>query len=559
LTGEGAGVTKPPAVHGAILRNVTFPAPKVFTVQKLFFGAALLVVVLSAFFDLELQTGQEDAHLIYNVVTRSAVTGQSYYVAAPDHKGPLWMAVYSAALSLAGDGRHFWFVISAFCILLAIATSLCAWKLACIYGNRTILAFAVAFCVLFYLLLGNEDYTKVLFARNLSSFLIVASLALLTFIPAKNFRTSLALAFLSGSLTGLAVQTVESVAFVAPAVAAFLIFFFRQHYGPSFGPAIKALAVFIISSLLVCFSAAAWYCFRGVFSDFWTAWWTYNVFYVESKMVGPLQMLQRFAWDYFLYYRSHPFFSLIIFIFFLQLFPKKSKHLLWLDVLLLFWFIAEAISAASSQRFFENYMIQTYLPTAVMAIAMAARYGDRLKRNTQLLCGTAILAGVFFFGTRERFLNGLHLLSSYHGIESSTVVHLNDLAPEERDLRAFVQKTTSAHDFVYIWTTHPQLYSEVERVAAVRYLRYSWLIGKMHGGGGIHKQYVLPAFWQNWKYDIGHTTPVLIILTAGSDPPPADSALPALLNCAYSKVWHNSKFEAWKLTGDVNQCLGESQ
>ena len=532
---------------------------KHLTALKVLSCLVLLIVILSAFFDLALQTGQEDAHLIYNVVVRSAVTGQPYYVAAPDHKGPLWIVVYSAALFLAGDGMHFWFVIGAFCILLAIATSACAWKIGAIYGNRTILASAVVLCVLFYLLLGKEDYTKVLFARNLTSFLTVASLAVLTLIPEKTFRTSLALAALSGGLTGLAVQTVESVAFVAPAIAAFLIFSIREHYGPSFRPAMKAFAVYLISSLVVCFSSAVWYYFRGAFFDFWTAWWTYNVFYVESKMVGPLEMLRRIARDYFLYYRSHPFFSLIISIFVFQLFIKKSRHLLMLDILLCVWFLTEAISVVSSQRFFENYMIQTYLPTAVMAIALAARYGGRLKTNTQLVCGMAIFAGVFFFGTRDRFLNGIRLLSSYHGIESAKARQWEDLSADERELRGFVQKTTSPDDFVYIWSTHPQLYSAVDRVAGVRYLRYSWLIGKMHGGGGIHEQYVLPVFWQNWKYDIEQTTPVLIILTAGSDPPPAGSALPALLACAYSKVWRNATFEAWKLTGDVKGCLGRSE
>jgi hypothetical protein len=146
-------------------------------------------------------------------------------------------------------------------------------------------------------------------------------------------------------------------------------------------------------------------------------------------------------------------------------------------------------------------------------------------------------------------------LSEYKskGIESTIENHLADLTPEERDLRAYVQKSTSPDDYVYIWSSHPQLYSAVDRVAGVRYLRNSWLIGRIHGGGGIHKEYVLPVFWQNWKKDLQDTTPVLIVIPLKEAPAP-DSPLTALLHCGYTPVWHNTEFEVWKFNAN-RACL----
>lgn len=524
---------------------------KASVITAVLLASLLLAVLASAFFDLESQSGQEDAHLMYNAARRASVISQPYYVAAPDHKGPLWIGAYSTALRIARDGNHFWFVISAFCILLAVATVLCAWRLASLFGTARILSAAVALSALVYLLLGSEDYTKVLFARNLSSFLTVASIAVLSFLPGKTYAQTLILIVVSACFLGLAVQTVLSVAIVSPIVAAFLIYFLSR----SQHRATRLLIMYISCSLIVCFSAAAWYYFHGVFNDFWITWWTYNTFYVESKIAGPLLTVKRILIGYYFYYRLHPVFALIVLAFFLHIFGRKNSEERRLDILLFGWFLLEAIAVAATQRFFENYMIQIYVPMVVMAIALAARFGAKRETNTQAYLGIAISLLVLFTLAFNRFSEGIGYLSDFakRGITSTSDRHLKDLTPGERALRAFVQKSTGPDDYIYIWSSHPQLYSAVDRVAAVRYLRNSWLIGRIHGGGGIHKEYVLPVFWQNWKKDLHQTTPVLIVLLR-EDPPAPDSPLISLLHCGYKPVWNNSEFEVWKFTGN-RACL----
>ena len=72
-----------------------------------------LVLATCGIFAVERTAHRDDAAQYWTMDGRLARTGDPFYVAAVDHKGPVWVAAYRFGYAITGDQRWFWFIIVA--------------------------------------------------------------------------------------------------------------------------------------------------------------------------------------------------------------------------------------------------------------------------------------------------------------------------------------------------------------------------------------------------------------------------------------------------------------
>jgi hypothetical protein len=515
-----------------------------------------LVVLLAAFFDLESTARNWDAHEEMQGARRVISLGGPLYGTTADQKGPLWALCYVFAYALGGR-ENCWFVIAGMLVAIALGTSLAAWALAIRAGPARLMAGGAASALAIELLLGPEEYSWELYSRNLVALLLTAAFAAIVTLPSARPRGRTLLTLGAAIAVGLEVQTNPSSVFSALVCGAVILW---MGLGGPLADEPRRLGVpsrfwmFAAVASATFATAFVWYGIRGSLPDFWAEWFTYNRLYAEAggrSYVGQLRLARfLFAW----YYRRSPFKVILLLAFLLDAGRRLRRGVpVWLDVMLVAWWLAACLEVAAAQRFFPHYLILPFLPVATMGCVLAARWGDVVPAH--LRAATAMLPAVLvlFISAQPRLRDGLGMVLHFRGLAQRRSDHIAALPAHAQRLRSVVLANSQPDDYVYAYTNESWLYTDFDRTAATRYICKCWLEGEIFWEGK-NPAWILPRTWENWRADMIRTQPKLFVTFANSPIPP-NSPAALLLSCAYRVLYKEPAQTVHILVKPVDQCL----
>jgi len=487
-----------------------------------------------------------DANFAITAAWRAQRAEGGLYVTAPDHKGPLWIELYSLALRAAGIERaHEAVAALATLNFLALGAGVgwLAWRAT---GNAWGAAVAALLCAA-YAIEGPERWNAALYARNLTAAFTLWSFAL-AWRP--DSVAGLRRAAVSGVLVGLAVQTMPTTAIPATVVFGLVAARDMQADAGAAQPWRKRFACTLLFSAGAAAAAAAaplWYLARGEFQDFWTFYYSLNRRYGASG---------RSAWEHagelaqwmVAYYSGESVrgndrfetgnaaFLAVVAVFACGIaarWRRAPAAARCLAVALLAWWAAEWLAvylpAATSRRVYDHYFVLPFVPMAAMGgwlVAWASGgWRPAVRRAGALVLSLAVLAasGALWREARQPFAAR---------------------NPTEQLLREVVGAVSEPREFVYVWTDREKrIHLDLARPPASRYFVHRWLTGAR---ASVPEAFAPEGAWEKWAEDVAASRPVAV-LEFGADPIPADSPVAA---------WRDREFtELLRLPGDGGVAL----
>jgi hypothetical protein len=504
---------------------------------------AIAVVSSSTFalFAIERSAADDDAAQYWVIAGRLAETGRPFYVAAVDHKGPLWAWVYRAGYAISGDQRYFWFVMAAGVMLFAL---LIGWAIHRIVVHATsdrLVGRVAALATVTFLWFGPDAFSKTLYGRNIT--VAFTALAVVAVVRALDDDSRRATAWLvpAGAALGLASSTVLTT--LAPTV---LIAGALAIAGSSRRRSVGRALLLLGSAAAALAAIAAWYVVRGVGGPFKTYFWDYNRIYassneplIERAVIALGEMIR--------YHLSHPYLLAgpvcVVLVARLAGWPRSAT---WsrptrVGVVLVAWWTGEAISVAAPGRWFEHYWILLVVPTAALTALVVAQLRSQpspsgvlgpvpWRRATALGLVPAMLVVVLSVPGVTR---GVEAAASFDGFTANEHERWADAPARIASMRAATAALTDRGEPVYAWTPVAGLYVAVDRPAASRFDRRNWQTGAVFASEATA---VLPGVWDDLMADLAGSRPRLVIELL-DEPIPADSPLAALLRTQYRPVF----------------------
>ena len=510
--------------------------------------AASLALCVLAVFELESTTRAWDAHAQAQSAARIVELGDSFYVSGTDQKGPLWLAFYVLAYRLGGLSGM-WSVVAALAIGVAVATGWAIWRGAKALGDGPISAAVVATASVLHLLFGPEEYSRVLYSRNIVGALFAAAFALVLAAPRRRLTPLL----IAGGLAGLAVQTNLGSAPTGLVLAGVVAFRDLRDADAEDSQGLRLpldTVAFGAAALVVLVSAPLWYALRGDFRDFWDQWWTYNTYYANGTGRSLADVLAKGVQDFVAYYRApERWYLLLVVVLFAADAVRRLRRQqpVRADVALLAWWVAECVAVALAQRFFAHYLVLPFVPIAFMAAVLAARWAPRgrpVARRVAL--GALTLAVAVSVSPR---------LS--HAVERATAPDVAYVPADPPDLRTVVHANSPPGSYVYIWLTNPEAYTHLDRRSPTRYIESRWLTGTIYGAVAPRAAWVLPHTYENWRSDLLRTPPRLWVEVPDPGPVPPGSPMAVLRDCAFEEIWASGGVRVLGPKRPVAACLDD--
>jgi len=468
-----------------------------------------------AWFRLEGTTRAWDAFAEQAVVDRVARLGGTYYTTGSDQKGPLWLGAYSVVHHLT-SARTFWFGIAVGVTVLAALT--CAASVAILdraLGHRTATRWLVV-AMFAYLVFGSESFTGLLYSRNIVTCLFAVAFAMVLTADAVPPQRRTAVLVGAGIAAGLGVQTMPSSGLVC-LVLAVLVWSIP-------GPAGRRLAptgIFVASTALSFGSAFVWYAARGALPAFWQDWWTYNKIYSRATGRNPLQQVQHGFVEFTTYYVKHPILAAGVAAAIVHLFVVRRRirvdRALQVQAAVVCWWVAECVSVAVAQRFYDHYFLLPFTPAAVLTILMLAKGLRSLPRIELIGAGAIVVVTLVSCGAGVR--SGIRTLRSFHGFDALASRRVDELPVERQALRAAVAALSGPDDFVFVWSRFPGLYNDIERTAATRFIENRWATGEIYGGSRADEN-ILPGTIDRIMDDLRESSPALVVVPDDDPLPP---------------------------------------
>ncbi len=178
------------------------------TPRRAFAACAAALSSVAALFAIERTAASDDAAQYWVMAGRLARTGDPFYIAAVDHKGPVWVWVYRAGYAISGDQRYFWFLMAAGLMLFAAAVGWVIHQIIVRATGDRLVGRVTAIATVAFLWFGPESYSKILYGRNITVALTaVAVLAVVRALDDDGRRATLWL-IPAGAALGLASSTV---------------------------------------------------------------------------------------------------------------------------------------------------------------------------------------------------------------------------------------------------------------------------------------------------------------------------------------------------------------
>lgn len=458
-----------------------------------------------------------------------------YYTAGSDHRGPFWMAIYHVT-ELVTPRWAFWFAVAVLIVVVAAGTALAVVVVArTVTGERAVTAAAGVF-VLAYLVFGPEEYSRVLYSRNVTTALTALAFALVCRLPRDRLRPALLVG--SGVAAGLAVQTITTSALPCAVVGLVAVLStVRMDGRRSLRVTLQAAAWWAVPMLVTVAAAPVYYALRGEFGDFWAHYVTYNRHYTAATGRSTLEILRKSLADIGWYYGRHPFQAALLVAFAVDtvaVWRSATYHDRLLRGGLIGWWFAETISMGLAQRFFEHYRVVPFVPVATMGAILAGRSARIMPPQGRRLAPLGALAAVPFVLGGPNLARGITEALAFRGPARHVERWERSLRPERRFERAVVHALSDSDEYVLYWLGDPFPYDAIDRLSASRYLESRWMTGEIYGGA-TDARYVLPGTWDRWTADVERARPP-IALVYHDRPYPAGTPVDRLLREQYVEV-----------------------
>jgi hypothetical protein len=449
------------------------------------------------------------------------------YVAGTDHKGPLWTSLYVLAWTLAPGSVAVWYVIGALAVLVAALTAEVVRRLVLALGGAPGVALGVALALFAHLLLGESDYSGLLYSRNVTGLLTALALLLALHAgraAAAGARREALLAAASGAALGWAVETMPTTALPALVVAAALLVApgdalpsraaLRARWRP--------LAAFGACALAPLLLVPAYYALRGELADFWQQWWTYNQLYGAAIPARVAQAWPRAVASGLSRNLAAPQFllPLLTFVLAAALEARRGRRPGLPVLLVVAWFVAECAGLSASLRFFGHYFVLPLLPAVVLG-GVAASWLARPER-VRAVAPLALLALTLPFC--GRLVPALAKLRP--DAPSGREERLARAGPGVTLARAVVDLVSDVDEDVYVWARDCARTALLRRRAPTRYVENRWLTGEVYGWNEPpDARRVLPGTEERWARDVAATPPAAVVEWGPATTIPAGSVV----------------------------------
>ena len=487
-------------------------ARRVIVLATVFLVGAM---VMAALFHNEFRAQNWDPMQTRVYVDRTIRFGGTFYENGLVNKGPFEPFVYRVAAAITSyDG--FWFAISALILVVSGVLAWAASRTAQFFGAHRTLGIAAGIAVFFHFALGKADYAGVLYARNMIVGLYAGAwligLSRRWWLPGRA-RWSAAVV---GILIGIGVQTlfVSTIAAIGVGFAA-LSAVDRIDDDEEYRASRRNL---FYAPIIVFLLAPVYYMIRGRFEEFWSGYWTYNVY--QNEATGR-SLANQFAYarDVILrYYRAWPVSFIVVVVFFavtVALWRSMSRRQRIVQLGLAVWFLGAWTELILGQRYSTHYYSILAVPTALMAAAVLGhvfrmivdvRGAFRTTVAWPLLAGLLSIAA----GGGGHFTLGLEAASSFTSVRQLEVERTIAEPGRQRTVRAVLDLVSRPGDPLLAWTEYPWVYLEYRRVAATRWIWKSFMLGQIYLGRSS-PAYVLPQTWSWFADDMAEADPAAFL------------------------------------------------
>lgn len=518
------------AVDSLALRHDEAPSRTVSRAAATSIGGGL-VLAAAAWIGLEYRSQDYDPQYARTIIERAARFGGSYYENGIHNKGPLETVVYDAA-RVVTSWDSYWFAIAAFVLIVSAVIGLAGAKVARAAGAGRWSTIGIAAVGATHFAISSSDYAGVLYSRNITSGLLVATLIVvlddrLWSDPRRARRAWVCV----GILVALAVQTLLTTVFAGGVVIA-LAWLLRADQAGYPRPH-RALTVASTATLA---SAPAWYLVRGSFEEFWSGWWTYAGFMSSGTGRTLLQQI-GLGWQNFVgYHQQRPMAILVVVATLtLVLATGGNRRVRLLGSTAIAWWVAGWIELTLGQRYSSHYFSIVAVPLYLMVALLAGWIGvavansrrklpsngwrfDLLAPLAPLAMALSVVAGQ---GTTI-FWNGIEASSEFRGFATSAAERESARGGDSRTTRAILDLVSDDRDALLAWTMYPWTYLEHERVPATRFSWKSFMIGEIYLGR-TSPDYVLPQTWRWFAEDLAESKPQAYLRTINT---PLDESTP---------------------------------
>lgn len=406
---------------------------------------------------------------VYQALSLAIRNGRLLYLGIWDNKPPILYLVYAF---LGSD--QFWIKLAslAFGLFAVILFFYLSKKL--FQSEKTSLITTSIFGLLLGLpiLEGNiANAENFMLLPTIASAFILVNLK--ESINKKSQQKNILLIFLSGVLLG--VSFLFKIVAIFDFGAFFLFLFFidkslldhlkKRRYQTY---EVKKLFSYVSGFLILPFLTAAFFFFKGAFSQFISATFFSNIGYVSfgNNLIIPQGLL---------------ILKLFLLLSFSELLFLKRKLLGTASVFALLWFSFSLFNAFFSQRPYTHYLL-VLLPS--FSILVGLLFGKNLQKAyfIFLFLSLILIFKNFSFYTKvlPYYTNFISFVTNNKSF-SEYQRFFDQITPVDYELASFIKANTNSSDYIFIWGNNAQLYNLTNRLPPGRYTVAYHIMGSKNG------------------------------------------------------------------------------
>jgi hypothetical protein len=472
-------------------------------------------MVVAAFFHNEFRAQNWDPMQTRVNVDRTIRFGGTFYENGLVNKGVFEPFVYRIAAAMTSY-EGFWYAIS---FLVLVVSGVLAWATSTttrVFGGHRMLGRAAGVAVFFQFALGKADYAGVLYARNMIVGLYAGAwligLSRRWWLPGRARWAAAAVGILLGiGVQLLFVSTIAAIGAGLAAWAAIDRIDDEKEYRSSRRILIGApLTIFVVVPL--------YYLARGRFDEFWSDYWTYNVY--QNVATGRSLANQiSYGRDVMLrYYRAWPVSFLVVVAFVAvtcALWRPLSRRERFAHLGVSVWFVGAWSELVLGQRYSTHYYSILAVPTALMAAIVVGhvfRMTVGIRGAFRTAAAWPLLAGLLSIavGGGGHLTLGLEAASSFTSVHQVAVARMDAEPGKQRTVRAVLDLVSRPGDPLLAWTEFPWVYLQYRRVAATRWIWKSFMLGQIYFGRSS-PDFVLPKTWEWFAADVAESHPAAFL------------------------------------------------
>lgn len=479
--------------------------------------AGLTLLAIVAVFRMETSTPNYDPQYMRVLVERTMRFGGSYYSNGIHNKGPLEPLLYEIAGRLGGrDG--WWCVVAVMTLVASLVVGGAAAVVTVRSGGTVLLGACVATMAAVHLTLSDADYAGVLYARNITTTLLAAAVAVVAhdgrWATGRSRRRSV---LVVGVATGLAVQTLLTACFTAAPVLLWAMWSRRTDHVW----ARPAWVVLPVVSAAAFASAPFGYFVLGGWDDFVDGYVTHARF-MSTGTGRSLASQFDLGWDRFVeYYGDRPVLAVVLVVFALVTIVRWRRLDPFgrgLRLVIAVWWLGAWVEMVLSQRYSSHYYSIIAVPTIMVIAVLVGDVGpwfSRLRAGRPSWAAIPLVVALVTTqaGGQSGFDVGVEAASTVRSTADFTARREVGLDGRTRMLRASLDLVGEEGDPLLVWTSYPWPYLQLRRTSATRYIWKTFLLGEIYLGRS-GPEYVLPGTWGHFAADLEEADPAAYLVEA---------------------------------------------